>query len=68
MTKPEPSRRGWCGECACEVLWIDPETAVQIIGSATSIVVHVADGLICSRSLKKVEPGDGVTHKEESQS
>jgi hypothetical protein len=47
-------RRGWCNECATEVIWLELTTAIEIFAMASEkSLVHFSAGRVCSRSLTR---------------
>ena len=51
-------QRGWCSECATEVVWIELHTAMELFRVAMlsdKCVVHLKDERVCSLSLLNIK-------------
>jgi hypothetical protein len=51
------TRRGWCKECAAEVIWLDPRLVKELFGMTSfseTGVIHLSEAGICSRSLLNI--------------
>jgi hypothetical protein len=51
-------RRGWCDECATEVIWIEMCAALELFAMpwlSEKSAVHLSDGRVCSRSLLSIK-------------
>src|SRR5262249_50818169 len=61
--KSNETRRGWCQECAAEVIWLEPRTAKDLFGTTNLLenpVVHLSDAGVCWRSLLKIRNEEGL--------
>ena len=64
--KSNETRRGWCKECAAEVIWLDPHIATELFGitSFPETGVHLSESGICWLSLLNVRKEEGTQEKD----
>ena len=55
--------RGWCKECAAEVIWLDLRTAKELFGTTSlqeNPMVHLSEAGVCWRSLLTIRNEEGL--------